>query len=630
MSVTQLRPIVQYAPDVEPAGELRPSVETLGVVLLRDGILRPHDMVQALSLHAKRRGRLVDILLARGLLDETTLYEKMARHWGVGLADLAQSPADGRLLDEVDPVWCLQSGFLPWRKLGPTCVIACAYPDDFPQLRAALEPIYGPVMMVLAPLRMIEAGVLAARGARLAHRAETRVPAAESCRSFNARALRLPAAILVLGLAVAATIWPTAILLAFTLVALLAMLSFTGLKMAAFLAMRKPIGAVAPPAPIADLPLVSAMVALYRESDIAARLVQRLGRLDYPRELLDVLLVVEEDDMLTRDALARTPLPAWMRVIAVPAGVVKTKPRALNYALDHCRGSIIGVYDAEDAPAPDQIRKVVERFAVCDPKVVCLQGMLDFYNARNNWLARCFTTEYAVWFRLFLPGIERLGLAVPLGGTTLFFRRHALEDLGGWDAHNVTEDADLGLRIARHGLRTELIDTVTLEEANCRALPWVKQRSRWIKGFVITWATHMRNPVVLWRQLGARQFVGFQVLFVGSVLQALLAPVLWSFWLVPLGVHHPVAAALSPAMFTTLWLTFLATEVVSIAFGIAGLSRTQHQLSPFLVPTLIFYHPLASLAAYKGTWELLTRPFYWDKTSHGHFSQSGENLKVSR
>lgn len=619
MSVTQLRPIVQYAAGIEPAAQKPPSVEGLALTLLREGIVPAHEMVEALSLHSRHRGRFVDILLARGVVDEATLYDKIARHWNVGLADLAKTPPDSRIFDAVDPVQCLKDGFLPWQKVGATCVIACAYPENFSRLRIDLEPVYGPVMMVAAPLRMIEAAVLATRGARLAQRAETRVALNESCRSFDAKALRAPMAALAIALVVLTAVWPTLLLAVLTLIALLAMVSFATLKTFAYLAARKQIEMPDDFAPMTDLPTVSVMVALYRESDIAPRLVQRLGQLDYPRELLDVLLVVEEEDGLTRDALTRADLPAWMRVIAVPAGAVKTKPRALNYALDHCRGTIIGVYDAEDAPDTDQIRKVVERFSQRGPEVVCLQGILDFYNPRSNWLARCFTTEYAAWFRLFLPGIERLGLAVPLGGTTLFFRRQALENLGGWDAHNVTEDADLGLRIARHGLRTEVINSVTLEEANCRALPWVKQRSRWIKGFMITWATHMRDPVLLWRQLGTRRFAGFQVLFAGSVIQALMAPLLWSFWLVPFGVYHPVAAALSPLLFNALWVTFIATEILSILFGVAGLARTRHKLSPFLVPSLMFYHPLASLAAYKGAWELLTRPFYWDKTSHGHF-----------
>ncbi len=329
--------------------------------------------------------------------------------------------------------------------------------------------------------------------------------------------------------------------------ALLALVLSTGLKVAAaFAALR-----AAPPEPAAPamvrLPSVSIIVALYRESDIAPRLVRRLSRLDYPRELLDVVLAVETEDTMTRAALVNADLPPWMRVVVVPAGRVKTKPRALNLALDHCRGAIIGIYDAEDAPEPDQIRKVVDRFHRRGPDVACLQGVLDYYNPRTNWLSRCFTIEYATWFRLVLPGIQRLGLAVPLGGTTLFFRRSVLEELGGWDAHNVTEDADLGIRLYRHGYRTELLETVTGEEANCRVIPWIKQRSRWIKGYMMTWAVHMRSPRLLWRQIGAWRFLGFQIMFLGTSLQVLLAPLFWSFWSVALGLGHPLSAVLAPS-----------------------------------------------------------------------------------
>jgi len=306
-------------------------------------------------------------------------------------------------------------------------------------------------------------------------------------------------------------------------------------------------------------------------------------------------------------------------VVVVPQGRIKTKPRALNHALDQCRGSIIGVYDAEDAPAADQIRKVVARFYQRGPEVACLQGILDYYNPSTNWLSRCFTIEYATWFRLVLPGIARLGFAIPLGGTTLFFRRAALEALGAWDAHNVTEDADLGIRLARHGYRTELIDTVTLEEANCRPLPWVKQRSRWLKGYMITWAVHMRDPVLLWRQLGWRQFAGFQMLFLCTLTQTLLIPFLMSFWAVPLGLPHPLAAALPSSGLLAMMLIFVMTEVLSISLGVIALRRTDHKLSPLWAATLHFYFPLGALASYKAVWEVVTRPFYWDKTSHGVF-----------
>ena len=182
--------------------------------------------------------------------------------------------------------------------------------------------------------------------------------------------------------------------------------------------------------------------------------------------------------------------------------------------------------------------------------------------------------EYAAWFRIILPGMQRLGLALPLGGTTLFFRRAVLEELGAWDAHNVTEDADLGIRLARHGYRTELLETVTEEEANCRALPWVKQRSRWLKGYMMTYAVHMRQPGLLWRQLGPRQFAGFQVLFLCTLSQFLLAPVLWSFWLLPLGLPHPLASALPDGLMFAMLVLFLATEVTNLAATYLAMRRT--------------------------------------------------------
>jgi len=327
--------------------------------------------------------------------------------------------------------------------------------------------------------------------------------------------------------------------------------------------------------------------------------------------------VVEEDDTITQATLKASDFPSWMRQIVVPRGSLKTKPRALNYALDFCRGSVIGVYDAEDAPEPDQIHKVVRQFHERDPKVVCLQGILDFYNPRQNWLSRCFTIEYATWFRVILPGLQNLGFAIPLGGTTLFFRREALEKLGGWDAHNVTEDADLGIRLARHGYRAELIATTTFEEANCHIWPWIKQRSRWLKGYAMTWAVHMHDPKRLWADLGARKFIGVQLLFLGTLSQFLLAPLLWSFWAFPLGLPHPLRDLVPDQIFYSLVVMFLACEVVSLALGTFALSAKWHRNLWLWVPTLHFYFPFGAIASYKAFWEIITKPFYWDKTSHG-------------
>ncbi|WP_199178642.1 glycosyltransferase family 2 protein [Acidimangrovimonas sediminis] len=405
------------------------------------------------------------------------------------------------------------------------------------------------------------------------------------------------------------------------------MVALMGLKAAAAIAMltRGDRAAAQPPlAPmpqIARLPCVSVLVPLFDEPDIAPHLIRRLGQVDYPRELLDIILVVEEEDTATRIALAGHRLPRWMRVAVAPEGTLKTKPRALNFALDLCRGSIVGVWDAEDAPDRDQIQKVVRQFHDRGSEVACLQGRLDYYNPRTNWMSRCFTVEYAVWFRLVLPGLQRLGLPIPLGGTTLFFRRPALEALGGWDAHNVTEDADLGIRLARHGYRTEVIDTETLEEANCRVVPWIRQRSRWIKGYMMTWAVHMRSPRKTLRQMGWRRFLGFQVLFAGTLSQQLLAPLLWTYWLLFLGLWHPLDAFPAWTGFA-LATVFLGTEAVNLALGLIAVAGKRHRFLMPWVPTLTFYFPLAALAAYKAIWELAARPFFWDKTKHGLYDDT--------
>ena len=519
---------------------------------------------------------------------------------------------------------CLRHGLVPWQKIGDVTIIATSRPEEFRRLRPMLEARLGPVAAGLASARAILAAIHALRGELLAHAAENRVAAHESCRNWP-RLHQSPLAMAVLAVTFAVLLHaPLATGLAGLAFAVFSLTCIVLLKIAAVIAaLRAPLPGHEP-ASDAIAPVVSVIVALYREADIAPRLVRRLARLDYPAELLDVILAVEAEDHITLDALARAELPPWMRVVVVPEGQVKTKPRALNHAFDHARGAIIGVYDAEDAPDPDQLLRVVAGFQRSGPEVACLQGTLDYYNPRTNWLSRCFTIEYAGWFRLVLPGLARLGLVVPLGGTTLFFRRDVLDRLGAWDAHNVTEDADLGIRLARHGYRTELIDTVTHEEANCRPLPWIKQRSRWIKGYMMTWAVHMRQPRLLWRQLGPKGFLGFQVLFLGTIAQFLLAPLLWSFLLLPFGFDHPLYAAMPVPAVWAMAAIFFLSEAVNILIGALGLGRTKHGLSLLWVLTLKVYYPLASLAAYKGLLELATRPFYWDKTTHGLFDHADD------
>jgi glycosyltransferase XagB len=619
MSVIPLRPIHRFSAVgalPRPAAAPQPGLHGFVTLLMRNGLVAPHQVLQAIALHKTQR-RLTETLLAQQAISPQRLYDSLAQHWSVGVARLHADPPDPRLTQQISSVTALREGLLPWRKIGEATVIVTAYPEEFTAHKPWLTEKFGQVIMALAPLQEIEAALLALHGPQLAQAAETRVTAQESCRNFTAHRLRTRALIVAGLVSIMAFLTPLAVLKMLFAVAILAMIATNLLKLATLTQDRAPPPEHRNRAIIAQLPTVSVMVALYREDNIAQRLTQRLEQLDYPRDLLDILLVVEAEDHLTRAALAKSSLPSWMRVIVVPAGSVKTKPRALNYALDHCRGSIIGVYDAEDAPEADQLRKVVDRFYQRGAEVACLQGKLDYYNPRSTWLSRCFTIEYAAWFRLFLPGLARLGLAIPLGGTTLFFRRAALEALGGWDAQNVTEDADLGLRLYRHGYRTELIDTTTYEEANCHGYAWIKQRSRWIKGYMMTYITHMRDPALLWRQLGAKRFIGFQAQFLANILQCLLAPLIWSFWGFALGLQHPLATDLPPLLRFVATGLMISSALIFIYFDIKAMRKTRHRLSPLWALTLIAYQPLATLAAYRALWELLTKPFYWEKTRHG-------------
>ncbi|WP_424944314.1 glycosyltransferase family 2 protein [Aliiroseovarius crassostreae] len=607
----------------KPARQRR---KPLGQVLLEMGALSKDNLEIAAGLQRTQDARLGDILLANGFVRRTDLYAALARQFNCAIADLTSEPPDVRLIDDLGADFCIRNRVVPWKKVGAGTVIICSRPEEFETLKREFPAHWGRCFLAIAPEEDILDRLVAMRHRTLTQRAENRVAGHESCRGWRPKTVLRHAFTLCLilaGLFFYSTLLGFSVLVAWAVITLFMNSIMKAAASYMFWKHQKTVvtefKSTRSKKTDHRLPMISIMVPLYKEREIAGRLVKRLERLIYPRELLEICLVVEEDDILTQSTLAKSELPRWMRQVTVPRGVVKTKPRALNFALDFCRGSIVGVYDAEDAPAPDQLLKIARRFSERGPEVACLQGKLDFYNARTNWLSRCFTVEYASWWGLILPGVEKMGFAIPLGGTTLFFRRHALEELGGWDAHNVTEDADLGVRLARHGYRTELVDTVTEEEANCRTWPWIKQRSRWIKGYAMTYGVHMRRPMQLLQDLGWWKFLGFQVIFLGSLSGVLLAPMLWTFWAFPLGLPHPLRGLMPDTLLTILGVTFMAAELLTISVGVQAVSGVKHRWLRWWVPTLHLYYPLASAAALKGFIEIITRPFYWDKTQHGKF-----------
>ena len=616
MGISELRHLGPQGKDVSvPSGSLESELVRAGTITRADAAL-----AQLVRRHCD--ATVDDILKSEGLAHDADLLDahakrlKLARLHGAALNDAP-------LMDsETDPRILVKHGLLPITGPRGRPTVALADPDHLRRAGPDLPIGIAGAQPALAARDAIRSRLAREYRDRLRDAAQTRVPAPESCRNWGDR-MRRRVQVTLLALAVLAIVtlaFPVAVFSVFVFWAALTLIVSAGLKTAAFVARIAGDGHASDPgvsARVEPLPKVSILVPLFRETEIAHALIARLTRLTYPKCLLDVVLVMEEADELTRKTLAEIDLPAWIRPVVVPDGHPRTKPRAMNYALDFCDGDIIGIYDAEDAPDPDQITVVARRFQQVPPDVVCLQGILDYYNPKQNWLARCFTIEYATWFRMMLPGMARLGLAIPLGGTTLFFRRGVLEELGGWDAHNVTEDADLGFRLARHGYRTEMIHTVTEEEANCRLWPWIKQRSRWLKGYMTTYLVHMRKPRLLYRQLGAWKFWGFQAHFVSALSQFVLAPFLWSFWLVLFGIWHPMEMVLPRPVLLGFGSLFLVVEALNIAFHMTAVSGRRHRYLMAWAPTMHFYAPLGCIAAYKALYELIGKPFFWDKTKHG-------------
>jgi glycosyltransferase XagB len=364
------------------------------------------------------------------------------------------------------------------------------------------------------------------------------------------------------------------------------------------------------------LPVYTVLVPLYREANIISQLTASLRRLDYPAANLDCKLVVEEDDQETCDAARAAAADGFFEVVAVPRGEPRTKPRACNYALQFARGELLVIYDAEDQPEPDQLKKALHAFSTGPRELACVQARLNFFNARECWITRMFTLDYSLWFDFLLPGLDRLHIPMPLGGTSNHFKVDALRAIHGWDPFNVTEDADLGIRLSRLGLRVQTLDSTTYEEATNAAGNWLRQRTRWLKGYMQTWLVHMRDPRQLVRNSGWAGFFGFQMFVGGTVLSALLNPFLWLIFIASFFVDLPVVG-FSDAMRSISGFGLLIGNALFAYLAMLGpYRRGWLDLSPYalLVP---LYWLLISLAAYRALWQLMRNPWHWEKTPHG-------------
>ncbi|MCP5369814.1 MAG: glycosyltransferase [Rickettsiaceae bacterium] len=365
-----------------------------------------------------------------------------------------------------------------------------------------------------------------------------------------------------------------------------------------------------------NLPIYSILVPLYQEELKIESILKAIGRLNYPAEKLDVKFILEEDDVLTNQAITSLKTPSYLQVIKVPYSLPRTKPKALNYAMPFVRGEYLTIYDAEDEPEPEQLMKALQAFAVLPENYVCVQARLNFYNAHKNLLTRLFSVEYNIWFGYLLRGLSLLELPVPLGGTSNHFKVIKLKEAGLWDAYNVTEDADLGIRLYLQGYKIYMIDSITMEEAPDHCITWIGQRARWIKGFIQTIGVFMKTDINY--NIFSMQKVLVVYIFMGlSVYNFIFLP--WLLMIIFMALHVSVYYFwVINSILGLCYMYITAYLAISSKDSLVKLNNPYHYLVLFIWPLYFILH---SIAAYRALWELVKAPFKWNKTPHGNYEE---------
>lgn len=569
----------------------------------------------ALGLGAHR------VLIAHGLISEDDYFRALAAELGLAFEPLETIQRSDCPLDDARFIEAVAGGMLPLQT-GAERIFVLA-PQDIRRFIGAMrmQPSLRRQFRLTAPAR-IKNYVLRHASTALGEQATTTVSITRPDLSAAPGPHRGIVATLALVVAAATAVltalpfdiaFAVNVLLAVLFVAWI-VLRLTGVI--AGLTLRGPRGAL--PAD-RGLPDYSIIVALYREARCVGRLIGALQQLDYPKERLDIKLVLERDDTETLAELQRIGLPPYIDVLIAPDIGPRTKPKALNLALPFVTGRFVVVYDAEDRPEPNQLRRALAAFRRAGPELACVQARLTIDNTADGWLAGFHTAEYAAQFDLILPTLAALRVPLPLGGTSNHFRTHHLRRAGAWDSYNVTEDADLGMRLARYGYQADMIASATYEEAPNRLGGWLRQRTRWFKGWMQTWLVHMRHPWRLLRDLGPFSFLAFQLVVGGNVLAALVHPFFLIGLIWTLVTHGPdlTEAQMLPFAFALFSITAAAGYLTSILLGCVGLLRQGLPSTLWVLLLTPWHWLLLSYAAWRALGQLVRAPYHWEKTEHG-------------
>jgi glycosyltransferase XagB len=606
---------------------LSPSDRALGDLLVGRRVITLPQFDEAVALAERWNVRLGDALLARDWIEPRLYYETYAQNFNLPFVDLVQEPPDQTLLSAVDTDLYARHLTMPWRRREGLIVIATAEPGPETVLFArqrwgvAIEFVVASKFDIIIAMQNVFADAMS-------HRAVFEL--AELDPIMSAKTVFTTGQIIFGYAFVSALLAGVAFDPISTLIILnvamgvfyLGNFIFKGVLVSVgggrSADMDHTIAIEARALSEEELPVFTVLVPMFREGKMLPGLARALREIDYPLGKLDIKIVLEAGDHDTINVARTLGLEGVFEIILVPPSEPQTKPKACNFALRFARGEYLVIYDAEDRPEPDQLRKVVATFRRSPPNTACLQCRLNYYNVKENWLTRMFTLDYALWFDQVLPGLERLNMPIPLGGTSNHFRTDVLRELHAWDPFNVTEDADLGIRIGQKGYRVGVVDSTTFEEASCHTSNWIRQRSRWIKGYMQTLLVHTRRPIRFMRSVGVLGFLGFVFFVGGTVLAGLFNPIFWTLYLFWLFASLSGFDAAFPQMLLFLALfNLLAGNGAFIYLSmLAPIRRGWLDLIPYSL-TVFGYWVLMSIAAYRALWQLLRNPFFWEKTHHG-------------
>ncbi len=619
---------------------LSASDRGLGALLVARNILTLPQLDEAVELAETWSVRLSDAILSRNWIRPEVLYRGMADHFDLPFVDLVRAPPDRSLLRAADAESCARQLTVPWIRRDDNIVIATAEPGP-DTLLFARRRWGAAIEFAIASKFDIVWTVQSAFAEALSHRAVFEL--AEQDPAMSAREVFTPTQAIVGYALLCGLLAGLAWVPVPTLVFLNLLMSVFYLGNFLFKGLLVSVGGgrstdndhaveiAARQLRDEDLPVITVLVPMFREPEMLPGLADALRKLDYPLGKLDIKIVLEAHDAETIGVARTLGLEGVFEIIRVPPSKPQTKPKACNFALRFARGEYLVIFDAEDRPEPDQLRKVVATFRRSPPEIACLQCRLSYYNADENWLTRMFALDYSLWFDQVLPGLERLNVPIPLGGTSNYFKIDVLRELHAWDPFNVTEDADLGIRLTQKGYRVGVVDSTTFEEASCHAGNWIRQRSRWIKGYMQTFLVHTRQPLHLLRTTGPLGFFGFVFFIGGTVLAGLINPVFWALYLLWLAA---LIGGLDPffpqvPLFLSLFNLLTGNGVFIYLNILAPIRRGWLHLIPYGL-TALGYWVLISIAAYRALWQLLRNPFYWDKTRHGVSKQVVRELAAAR